>query len=118
MRTEELFLRDIVADCDSIETFVVGLSKDVFLQTDLVVSAVVKKFEIIGEASARLSPKLREEHPEIDWAALIGFRNILIHQYFSSDLEIVWEAATSRARELQDQVQAILRFRFPAEIEE
>lgn len=118
MRTEELYLRDIMAACDSIETFVAGLPKDVFLETDLVVSAVVKKFEIIGEASARISPELREEHPEIDWGALIGFRNILIHQYFSSDLEIVWEAATSRVKELKDHVQAILRLRFPKEIEE
>ena len=74
MRTEELYLRDIVAACDSIEMFVAGLPKDVFLETDLIVSAVEKKFEVIGEACARLSPKIRNEHPEVDWSALIGFR--------------------------------------------
>lgn len=118
MRTEELYLRDIVAACHSIEMFVAGLPKDVFLQTDIAVSAVTKKFEIIGEASARLSAELRDEHPEVDWSALIGFRNILIHQYFSSDLEIVWEAASSRVEQLREHVQAIIRFRFPEESDE
>lgn len=118
MKTEELYLQDIVEACNSIEMFVAGLPKDAFLQTDLVVSAVTKKFEIIGEASARLSPELRDEHPEIDWSSLIGFRNILIHQYFSTNLEIVWEAATFRVEQLREHIQAILRFRFPTESNE
>lgn len=115
MRSEHLYLEDIVAACDAIEIFVAGISQDTFLSTDLINSAVVKKFEIIGEASARLSEETRIAHSEIDWSALIGFRNILIHQYFSSDLEIVWEAATNRVGELKEHVEAIIRFRYPAE---
>ena len=92
MGTEELYLRDVVEACDAIETFIAGLSKETVLNTDLILSAVVRKFEIIGEACSKLSIEFREDHPEIDWKAIIGFRNILAHQYFASNLDIIWEA--------------------------
>ena|SRR5437016_7197802 len=115
MRTEELYLRDIVEACDAIEMFIGGLPKDIVLGTDLILSAVVRKFEIIGEACSKLPSELRDEHPEIDWRAIIGFRNILAHQYFSSNLDIIWEAASQRVGPLKEHVEAILRFKYPKE---
>ncbi len=113
MRTEELYLRDIVEACNAIEDFIAGLPKEVVLDTDLILSAVVRKFEIIGEACSKLSPELRADHPEIDWKAIIGFRNILAHQYFSSKLDIIWEAASQRVEPLKEHVTAILKFKYP-----
>jgi uncharacterized protein with HEPN domain len=113
LRTEELYLRDIVGACNSIETFIAGLSKESVLENDLVLSAVIRKLEFIGEACARLPISLREEHPEIDWKAVIGFRNIPAHQYFSCDLEIIWRAASGRIGSLKGQIQDILNTRFP-----
>lgn len=115
MRTEELYLRDIVEACDAIDDFIVGLSKDTVLGNDLILSAVIRKFEIIG-ACSKLPPELREEHPEIDWRAIIGFRNILVHQYFSSNLDIIWQAASQRVEPLKEHIEAILRFNYPKEI--
>lgn len=115
MRTEELYLRDIVEACSAIEDFIAGLKKETVLGNDLILSAVIRKFEIIGEACSKISKELRVEHPEIDWAAIIGFRNILIHQYFSSNSDIIWEAASNRIGPLKEHVNAIVRFKFPEE---
>ena len=109
MRTEELYLTDIVDACGAIESFIAGLPKETVLGTDLILSAVIRKLEIVGEASSRLSEPLREEFREIDWKAIIGFRNILAHQYFSCDPDIIWEAASNRIGHLKLQIQTILR---------
>ncbi len=114
MRTEELYLNDIIEACNAIETFIAGLSKEAVLGNDLIMSAVVRKFEIIGEACSKLTPETRNAHPEIDWRAIIGFRNILVHQYFSSNLDIIWEAATQRIGSLKKDVGAILLSKYPA----
>lgn len=108
MRDEGLYLQDIIDACSSIEKFIAGLEKSEVVDDDLIFSAVVRKLEIIGEAAARMSPELRQAHPEVDWKAIIGFRNILAHQYFASDPDIVWEAAETHSRELKKQIQLIL----------
>jgi len=117
MRTDELYLRDIVEACDAIENFIAGLTMDSVLGSDLILSAVIRKLEIIGEACSKLPLALRDEHPEIDWRAIIGFRNILAHQYFSANLDIIWEAASNRIGPLKDNILAILRSQAQREIE-
>jgi uncharacterized protein with HEPN domain len=108
MRNEKLYLNDIVEACEAVETFIGGLSKETVLNDDLILSAVIRKLEIIGEASSRLSADLRSAHPEIDWKAIIGLRNILAHQYFSCNLDITWEIAKKRVAPLRKQVEAII----------
>ncbi|HMU33387.1 MAG TPA: DUF86 domain-containing protein [Pyrinomonadaceae bacterium] len=108
MRHDRLYLEDIVSACDAVELFIAGLSKNVFLENDLVLSAVTRKLEIIGEACSRLSPEMRDAHPEIDWRAIIGFRNILAHQYFSCDLDIVWEAASAKVGSLRASIKEMV----------
>jgi uncharacterized protein with HEPN domain len=93
--------------------FIAGLPKDVVLESDLVLSAVIRKLEIIGEACSRLSASRRGRYPEIDWKSIIGFRNILAHQYFSCDLDIVWETASRKAGPLKSRIKEILLSEFP-----
>ena len=108
MRSEKLYLEDIAAACEAIESFIANISKEAFPTNDLIQSAVIRKLEIIGEASARLPESLRSRNPEIDWKAIIGFRNILVHQYFSCDPDIIWEAANSRVGHLKQQILSII----------
>jgi len=56
--------------------------------------SVIRCIEIIGEAASRLSPSLREAHPDIPWQDMIGMRNRLIHAYFDVDLDLIWKTAT------------------------
>jgi len=71
-----------------------GLTKENFAENDLVLDAVVRNLEIIGEAARHLPETLRDKYAEINWRRVIGFRNIVIHEYFDVDPEIVWVIAT------------------------
>jgi uncharacterized protein with HEPN domain len=66
--------------------------------------AAIRNFEIVGEAVKRISPALVAAHPEIPWADLAGFRDVLIHQYFRVDLEIVWALIERRVTSLREGV--------------
>lgn len=74
MRTEKLYLVDIVEATEAIERFVTGLEWDDFLRDDLRQSAVLQKLTVIGEAAVRLPQSFRDQHPEIEWRDIIAFR--------------------------------------------
>ena len=108
MRREELYLADIIEAADAIQQFLRTADKDAFMIDDLLRSAVLHKLTIIGEAAAHLPSEFRVRHSEIEWADIVGFRNIAVHSYFSVDWNIVWLTATQDAPELRDKVAAIL----------
>jgi uncharacterized protein with HEPN domain len=70
---------------------------------------MVYHLTLIGKAAARLSPGVRDRHPEIPWPRVIGMRNILVHGYFAIDLEEVWVTVEQRVPVLQNQIETILR---------
>jgi uncharacterized protein with HEPN domain len=70
--------------------------------------AVVRNFEVIGEAANRLPDKNKTLYHDIEWAKIIGFRNILIHEYFGVKLETVWSAIESKIPVLEAQTKRVL----------
>jgi uncharacterized protein with HEPN domain len=90
MRSDALYLEDILDAIEAIERFVTGFDEARFLADELVQSAVLQKLSIIGEAAAKLSDATRDRLPEIPWKEIIGFRNIAVHAYFSVDWRIVF----------------------------
>ena len=108
MRRDELYLSDIVEAADSINAFLSERTREDFLRDDLLRSAVLHKLTVIGEAAARLSAEFRARHTEVEWADIVGFRNIAVHAYFAVDWSIVWVAATQDAPRLKRQVAEIL----------
>jgi len=62
------------------------------ISDDKTVSAVIRKFEIIGEASKNISQDIKDRHPEIPWKNMAGMRNTLIHAYFGVDYKLVWDS--------------------------
>ena len=115
MRPERLYLSDIVEAVDSIRNFLDGVQESKFLNDDLIRSAVLQKLTVLGEAAARLPPEFCENHPQIPWRDIVGFRNIAVHAYFAVEWSIVWVAATEEAPLLRDQVAEILAQEFPGE---
>lgn len=65
-------------------------------------SAVIREFEIIGEAVGKLDPQIRDDFPHIAWQDIKDFRNLLIHEYFGVDLEIVWNVIQSDLQPLYE----------------
>lgn len=107
-RSALLFLADILESIDKVQRYTADMSFEEFAYDDMTVDAVVRNLEIIGEAARQVSPELRELYPSIDWVAVVGFRNVVIHEYFDVDLEIVWTIATQRLSQLQFTVQEMI----------
>lgn len=70
-------------------------------------SATIRELEVIGEAASKLSAELKEKHPEVPWREIKDFRNILAHEYFGVDSEVVWDIVTEKIPVLQKAVTAI-----------
>ena len=89
-RDERLFLQDIIDSVEAIMEFTAKLNGDEFANNRLVYSATIREFEIIGEATIHLSNELLSNYDSIAWRDLKDFRNLLIHEYFGVDHQIVW----------------------------
>jgi uncharacterized protein with HEPN domain len=113
MRRERLYLEDILGAADAIAEFIGGQDLDGFEANHLLQSAVVHQLTIIGEASARLSQELRQRYPDVPWAGIKSFRNVIVHNYFGIDWQEVWLSATIRVPSLRARVAEILRAEFP-----
>lgn len=85
-----LYLDHILESFIKISGYLEGVSYEQFLQNQEKQDAVIRNIEIAGEATKKLSPELRQQYSEIDWRAIAGMRDKLIHDYFDVDLEIVW----------------------------
>jgi uncharacterized protein with HEPN domain len=90
-RNTNLLLNDIIESGEKILHYVQGLSYDQFLNDDKTIDAVIRNFEIIGEAANRLPDDFKESHQEIDWYRIRGFRNRIVHHYFGVDYDILWQ---------------------------
>lgn len=88
-RDIRLFLKDILDCIEKIEKYIKGMSFEDFIQNDMVVDAVIRNLEIIGEASKNIPEQARSQYGEIPWKRIIGIRNVAIHGYFAVDLEII-----------------------------
>lgn len=71
--------------------------------------AVIRKLEVVGEATKRVENQLRDRYSEVPWRAMAGMRDKLIHDYFNVDLEIVWETAKSEVPALVKQIELICK---------
>lgn len=89
-RDPSLYLYDILDSGKAIIEYTKGLSYEQFAGDRKTVSATLREFEIIGEAIGKLPESLKKQHSEIYWQDIKDFRNLLIHEYFGVDLEIVW----------------------------
>jgi len=101
-------LQDILATIDLAEQFVTGLTFTNFENDPKTVFAVIRAIEVIGEAVKNIPLSLRDQHPEIPWRGFTGMRDKLIHDYFNTDVEIIWKAVQDDVPQLKTMISRVL----------
>ncbi|MBF9253349.1 DUF86 domain-containing protein [Pontibacter sp. 172403-2] len=107
-RTYRMYLEDILVSINRIAEYVEGYTFIDFKRDYKTVDAVVRNFEIIGEASKNLPQKVKDKYPEVPWAEMYLLRNKVSHEYFGVDYEILWDVATNYLPDNKLQIEAIL----------
>jgi len=108
-RSPRFWLEDIIEAAELIGRYLTGLSFEEFEEDVEKQDAVARRLEIIGQAVKELPENLREAHPSVEWRAIAGARDIVAHEYFRIDLELVWGMATKDVPKLLGQVREILQ---------
>jgi uncharacterized protein with HEPN domain len=108
MRDNREKLYDILEAIERIEKYAVQ-GREAFEENELIQTWFVQHLQIIGEASRVLSADIRDENPEVSWSQMIGMGNILTHNYFEIDLDIVWLVVERELPKLKPQIEAILQ---------
>ena len=92
---------DILDAINSIEEYTSGLTFEAFAKDKKTVDAVIRNFEIIGEATKHIPEKIRKEHPKVPWNYMAGMRDRLIHGYFGVKLDVIWKTIKERLPEVK-----------------
>ena len=105
-----MYIEHILESIAKIQSYTKGLDEDGFHQSDLIQDGVIRQFEIIGEASKRISENLKAEYPRIPWKDMVGMRDILIHNYMQVEIDIVWETVVKFIPNLLTDLEEIKAF--------
>ena len=109
-RTPKLLLEDIIESAEKILQYTNGISFEEFSKDNKTVDAVIRNFEIIGEASNLLSDEIKDKYSEIDWHRIRGFRNRIVHDYFGVDLQIIWKIILDQIPGLISEISKIIPY--------
>lgn len=103
-----LLLEDMLQSAKKIKRYVIDHDFESFLSDEKTMDAVVRNFEIIGEAANRVNPDFKVNNPEIEWSRIRGFRNRIVHEYFGIDYEIIWQIIEDYLDELIEWLETII----------
>ena len=101
MRDFQVYVEDIIDAINKIEEDTKGLTYESFVSDKKTVDAVIRNFEIIGEATKHVPLSVRREYPRVPWRDMAGMRDKLIHGYFGVQLEVVWKTIRERLPEVR-----------------
>src|SRR4030042_1518738 len=95
-RDYKLFINDIRGSAAQIEAYIKGISKEQFIKNKMLQDAIVRRLEIIGEASKNIPRALKEKNKQVPWAELSNFRNLMAHSYYEVSLSKIWDTLNNR----------------------
>ena len=103
------YLRHILVEAEYLIDRSADVSFEAFVADETLRRAFVRSLEIIGEAAKKVPDDFRAAHPTVEWRAMAGMRDRLIHNYFGVDFELVWDVVQTRVPELRNQLASILK---------
>ena len=107
-RDSRVYLEDMLLAAEKIDRYGAGLTRKQLEADSKTLDAIVRNLEVIGEAAKNVPEDVRSAHPEIEWKKIAGLRDILIHQYFGVDADIVWDIVRNKLPGLAQRVRHIL----------
>lgn len=107
-RNPEVYLLDIAESIEAIERHIDQVDKDEFMINQTVQDAVVRRLEVIGEATKHLPSSLTELRSEIPWKEIAGMRDVLIHEYFGVNIGRVWKVVENDLSDLKEAVHYLI----------
>lgn len=106
---DRIFLEHILEEVVKVESSTQSVLKKDFKRNNDLQDATIRRIEIIGEAAKNISAAAKEKHPGIEWRKMAGTRDVLIHAYFSVDLDLIWDVVKRDLPELKKQISGILQ---------
>jgi uncharacterized protein with HEPN domain len=106
-RNWKLYIEDILESIELIERYIDNMQFDNFKNDRKTQDAVIRNFEIIGEASRLIPEDLRNKYKDIDWQGIIGLRNRIVHEYFGINKKIIWHIITKELPSLKEKMSQI-----------
>lgn len=103
-RSDRLLAEDILESIVKIKRYTKGMDRAAFENDEMRIDAVVRNFEIIGEAANRISKEVQENNPKVEWRRIIGLRNRIVHEYFGIDIGILWAIIQNNLDHLEEQI--------------
>lgn len=107
-RDNAVYLQHLVAAIEAVMGYIEGMSEKEFRNSNLVQDAVIRQLQVIGEATKRLTPEMRDRYEEIPWQRMAAMRDKLVHDYFGVDIGAVWLVATIDLPALKAQIRRVL----------
>lgn len=108
-RNPEVFLRDILKSIQKIQKYITVKTYEEFIENELLVDGVIRNLEVIGEAVKNIPMSLKQKYPSVKWKKVAGLRDILIHEYFGIDYELLWDIVKNEIPSLGRQIDDILK---------
>jgi len=103
-RDDSLYIKDILESIKAIEEYIENINYNQFIENRMIYSATIRELEIIGEATGKISQETKEKYPNIDYRTIKDFRNVLAHEYFGVDMQIVWGIVTEKLASLKEEI--------------
>ncbi len=107
MKDDRIYLTHVLECIQRIEAYTNG-NETHFKESTLIQDAVLRNLQTMSESTQHISDTLKADYPDLDWRAISGFRNVLVHNYLGIDLDRVWEVIKNRLKPLSQKVNHIL----------
>ena len=107
MKDDSIYIDHILLSINNILIYTKDISKEDFAKNTLIQDAVIRNFEIIGEATKKISPDFKKVNFEVPWKEMAGMRDKLIHDYIGIDIQVIWDTIQQDLPTLQKIIKAI-----------